>query len=67
MYIEEKKTHLQSTEYFIDGTVAEVSARIEQLYRVYPPQAYGTFVYRTEFYDNARRMKTEVRRSNSAD
>jgi hypothetical protein len=67
LYVEEKKVDLQSTTYFIDGGVDEVHTRITKIMRDYNPMAYGTFVYRLESYDNGKRVKAEVRRSNSAD
>lgn len=67
VYVEEKKTNLQSTVYFVDGLIIEVRDRVTQIMREYPPEGYGTFVFQTEVYDYGRRMKAEVRRSNSAD
>lgn len=67
MYIEEEKRNLHSTTYFIDGTIAEVNARIKQISREYPPDGYGTFVFQSWPYDFGRRVKVELRRANSAE
>lgn len=66
VYVEEKVTHQNSTEYFIDGTYDEVLVRYREIEREYPPIAYGTFITRWELYDNETRVKASAKRANSA-